>query len=202
MWWSAVLHPPKWRTSCRMAQPGPNNVLEQSEVWNTINRWQVAIIVKECMNDWNHSINNGNEDHYLNFIPISCFADISRIFICPHSVVFLMWFLMEAKKLLVSPNDSIDNVGWLLQYPLTKLPSLCFVDEAKFVSDDPPKRGFGGWNLLRSFSERANGVSSKKLFTSWITASVLFGFVFICFFLWMEPVSLKRWQTLVNFFRW
>ncbi|QQP54242.1 Uncharacterized protein FKW44_007017, partial [Caligus rogercresseyi] len=30
---------------------------------NAINRRQMDIIFKECMNDWNHSINNGNEDH-------------------------------------------------------------------------------------------------------------------------------------------
>ena len=85
----------------------------------------MAIIVKACMNDCNYSINNGNEEHYLNIIPIICFADISRIFICPHSR-FADEVFDGGKKILVSPNYSIDNVGWLLQNPLTKLPSLRF----------------------------------------------------------------------------
>ena len=106
----------EWRSLCQIM-----SCSNLSEVWNTINRRQMAIIVKERINDWNHSINNGNEDRYLNIIPIISFANISIIFICPHSVVFSMRFLMETKRLLVSPNDSINNVEWLLQNPLTKL---------------------------------------------------------------------------------
>ena len=66
------------------------------------------------------------------------------------------------------------------------------------MSNNPPQHGFGGWNLLRSFSEWATVSFLKKIFTSWITASVLFAFVFIYFFLWMELVLLKWLRTIVN----
>ena len=79
---------------------GAPSCIQQSEErlaeWRSLD--QIMSCSKECMNDWNHSINNGNEDQYLNIISIICFADISRIFICPHSVVFSMRFLMEAKN--------------------------------------------------------------------------------------------------------
>ena len=109
------------------------------------------------MNNGNHSINNGNEDHDLNIIPVIRFTDIMSVVIRPYPVVFSMWFLIETEELLVGPNDSLAKVGWLLQNLLTKLLSLCFVDiskglnrsvtietEMKFMSENPPHGSFSG----------------------------------------------------------
>ena len=65
VWWSAVFHPPQRRTRWSVHQPRPNGVLQKTEVTVAFYWYEMALIVKECMKDRNHAINEGKKSRSL-----------------------------------------------------------------------------------------------------------------------------------------
>ena len=67
-------------------------------------------VIQKCVNNGYLSLYDRNENHNLEIVSVIGFTDFTRVFVTPGSIILTMRFLIETKKLFVSPNNSVHKI--------------------------------------------------------------------------------------------